>query len=85
MNATHALNLAIKTLVEPEDEVVISGFEHNAVWRPLVQIDADVKIAGRKIFDPDDTLEEFRAAIGPETKAVGMHACFKRVWLRAAD
>ena len=43
MNATHALNLAIKTLVGPGDEVVISGFEHNAVWRPLVQIGADVK------------------------------------------
>ncbi len=71
MNATHALNLAIKTLgFEPGDEVVISGFEHNAVWRPLVQIGANVKIAGRKLFDPDDTLEAFRAAIGPETKAV---------------
>lgn len=70
MNATHALNLAIKTLVSTGDEVVISGFEHNAVWRPLVQIGANVKIAGRKLFDPDDTLEAFRAAIGPETKAV---------------
>lgn len=70
MNATHALNLAIKTLVWPGDEVVISGFEHNAVWRPLVQIGANVKLAGRKLFDPDDTLEAFRAAIGPETKAV---------------
>ena len=70
LNATHALNLAIKTLVGPGDEVVISGFEHNAVWRPLVQIGANVKLAGRKLFDPDDTLEEFRAAIGPETKAV---------------
>ena len=70
MNATHALNLAIKTLVSTGDEVVISGFEHNAVWRPLVQIGANVKIAGRKLFDPYDTLEEFRAVIGPETKAV---------------
>ena len=70
MNATHALNLAIKTLVSPGDEVVISGFEHNAVWRPLVQIGANVKLAGRKLFDPDDTLEAFRTAIGPETKAV---------------
>lgn len=37
---------------------------------PLVQIGANVKLAGRKLFDPDDTLEAFRAAIGPETKAV---------------
>ena len=35
MNATHALNLAIKTLVQPGGRAVISGFEHNAVVRPL--------------------------------------------------
>ena len=70
MNATHALNLAIKTLVEPGDKVVISGFEHNAVWRPLVQLGADITIAGRTLFDPDDTLEAFRAAVTKTTKAV---------------
>lgn len=70
MNATHALNLAIHTLVRPGDRVVISGFEHNAVWRPLVQIGADIQIAGRKLFDRADTLESFRAAVTPETKAV---------------
>lgn len=70
MNATHALNLAIKTIVQPGDEVVISGFEHNAVWRPLHQIGAKIKIAGRKLFDQDDTLEAFREAITPRTRAV---------------
>ena len=90
MNATHALNLAIKTLVGPGDEVVISGFEHNAVWRPLVmrrysfpKVDLHLHLDGsmlpetawelaleRGIPMPADTLEEFRAAIGPETKAV---------------
>lgn len=70
MNATHALNLAIRTLVKPGDEVVISGFEHNAVWRPLNQIGAKIKIVGRKLFDEEDTLEAFREATTPETKAV---------------
>ncbi len=70
MNATHALNLAIRSLVSAGDEVVISGFEHNAVWRPLNQIGADVRIAGRQLFDPDDTIEGFRAAITENTKAV---------------
>lgn len=69
LNATHALNLAIGSLVSPGDEVVISGFEHNAVWRPLVQRGAKVKIAGRRLFDPDDTLLSFREAITPQTKA----------------
>ena len=70
MNATHALNLAIRSLVSAGDEVVISGFEHNAVWRPLNQIGVDVRIAGRRLFDPDDTIEGFRAAITENTKAV---------------
>ena len=70
MNATHALNLAIRTLVRPGDEVVISGFEHNAVWRPLYQIGAKIRIAGRKLFDREDTLRAFREAITPRTRAV---------------
>lgn len=70
MNATHALNIAIKTLVGPGDSVVISGFEHNAVLRPLYHLGADIKIAGTRIFDPADTVEAFRAAISPTTKAV---------------
>ena len=36
MNATHALNLAIHALVQPETRVVVGGYEHNAVMRPLV-------------------------------------------------
>ena len=70
LNATHALNLAIRTLVSPGDEVVISGFEHNAVWRPLHMLGAKIKIAGRRLFDAEDVIGEFRAAISPETKAV---------------
>ena len=34
-NATHGLNIAIHTLVQPGSRVVISGYEHNAVTRPL--------------------------------------------------
>ncbi len=70
MNATHALNLAIRTLVRAGDEVVISGFEHNAVWRPLHHVGAKIRVAGRRVFDPEDTLQGFEAAIGPHTRAV---------------
>lgn len=58
-NCTHGLNIAIRTLVKPGKAVVISGFEHNAVTRPLHGLKADVRVAGRKLFDPADTLEEF--------------------------
>ena len=70
MNATHALNLAIKTLVRPGERVVISGFEHNAVTRPLHHIGAETVVAGTRLFDPEDTLESFRKAVTADTKAV---------------
>ena len=70
MNATHALNLAIKTLVRPGGRAVISGFEHNAVVRPLHHIGAETIVAGRRLFDPTDTLAAFEAAVTLDTQAV---------------
>lgn len=58
-SCTHGLNVALRTLVKPGDPVVISGFEHNAVTRPLFGLGADVKVAGRRLFDPDDTVAAF--------------------------
>lgn len=69
-NATHGLNIAIKTLVTPGAKVVVSGFEHNAVMRPLRKLEAQITVAGRKLFDPDDTLSAFAQAITPDTAAV---------------
>lgn len=60
MNCTHGLNLAIHSLVKPGGRVVVSGFEHNAVVRPLHARNARVCVAGRRLFDWEDTLEEFR-------------------------
>ena len=70
LNATHALNLAIKTIVQPGDRVVVSGFEHNAVMRPLHSLGAQAVIAGSALFDPDDTLTAFDRAMTRDTKAV---------------
>ena len=63
MNATHGINLAIQSLVKPGDRVLVSGFEHNAVVRPLYHLGAELRIAGRKLFDPEDTLREFRVQL----------------------
>ena len=60
---TYALNMAIKTLVKPGSRVVISGFEHNAVTRPLHALGAKVTVAGRKLFSPEDTLEQWENAL----------------------
>ena len=62
-NCTHGLNIAIRTLVKPGSRVVISGFEHNAVVRPLYALDARVTVAGKKLFDPADTLLSFEQAL----------------------
>lgn len=69
-NATHGLNIAIKTLVAPGAKVVVSGFEHNAVMRPLHKLGARITVAGRKLFDPEDTLAAFEQAITPDTAAI---------------
>lgn len=69
MNCTHGLNMAIRTLVRPGDRVVISGFEHNAVTRPLHTLGARVTVAGRKLFDPDDTLSSFTRALDRGARA----------------
>ena len=68
-NCTHGLNMAIRTLVRPGDRVVVSGFEHNAVVRPLYGLGAKVIVAGEKLFDPADTLRAFRQALDRGAKA----------------
>ena len=60
MNCTHGLNIAIRSLVRPGGRVVVSGFEHNAVMRPLYALGARIQVAGRRLFDWADTLEAFR-------------------------
>ena len=62
-NCTHGLNIAIRSLMKPGARVVISGFEHNAVTRPLHALGATIRVAGRRLFDWDNMLDEFEAAL----------------------
>ena len=62
-NCTHGLNIAIRTLVKRGGNVVVSGFEHNAVTRPLYALRANVRVVGRKLFDWDNMLTEFEKAL----------------------
>ena len=68
-SCTHGLNIAIRTLVKPGDQVVISGFEHNAVLRPLHGIGARITVAGRQLFAPEKMIEEFEQALKKGVKA----------------
>lgn len=62
-NATHGLNIAIKTLARPGSRVVISGYEHNAVTRPLYAMDVQLRVARSPLFDREAALESFRREI----------------------
>lgn len=64
-NATHGLNIAIKSLVKPGNRVVISGYEHNAVTRPLCAMPrVERVVVDTPLFHPEQAVEEFQQAIG---------------------
>ena len=64
-NATHGLNIAINTLVQPGSRVVISGYEHNAVTRPLHAIpNVTLTVLDTPLFQPERMVEELKEALG---------------------
>jgi len=72
LNATHALNLALRGIVRPGDRVVTTGMEHNAVMRPLRALER----AGVRVIvvpcarDGSLNLDTMRRAIEPGTRRV---------------
>lgn len=70
MNATHGLNIAIKSLVPYGGRALISGYEHNAVTRPLAALHADVSVADGSLFRPEAVAEAFDLMIRPGLDAV---------------
>ena len=70
-NATHALNLAIHSLVPAGGRVVISGYEHNAVTRPLHAIpNLQIHVVNTALFDHEAMLRGFRDLVTEGTDAV---------------
>lgn len=70
-NATHGLNVAIHSLVSPGDTVAVSGYEHNAVTRPLHAIgNVSLRIVNGRLFDRVHMVEGFRRAVDQGVKAV---------------
>ena len=64
MNATHALNLAIRSLAAPGAKALVSGYEHNSVTPPLAQLGAEILVAESPLFDREAALTAFREKIG---------------------
>ena len=72
-NATHGLNIAIKTLVKPGCKVLISGYEHNAVTRPLHAIpDVEIRVAHAPLFQKALMADAFRREL---EKGVDVAVC----------
>lgn len=70
-NATHGLNIAIKSLVKPGETVLISGYEHNAVTRPLHAIGGvTIKVASAPLFEPEALFKKFEELLTGEVSAV---------------
>lgn len=56
-NATHALNLAIKTTVKPNTHVLISDMEHNSVVRPINKL-KETRNVEYSVFSTLGSIEE---------------------------
>lgn len=70
-SATHGLNIAIRTLVEPGDTVLISGYEHNAVTRSLHAIpEVTVKIVNAPLFDTEGAYAAFEQMLTQDVDVV---------------
>ena len=70
-NATHGLNLAVKTMVRPGARVLLSGWEHNAVTRPLATIPgARARTVEAPLFQPKQFLEDLDRKLKEGTDGV---------------
>jgi cysteine desulfurase / selenocysteine lyase len=75
LNATDALNMAIKGVLRPGDHAITSELEHNSISRPLNQLEragtiALTRLSANKdhVIDPDDVARAFR----PSTRLVAL-------------
>ncbi len=72
LNATYALNIALKGTLQPKDHVITTQLEHNSILRPLYELQAQgVELS----FLPADRkgtidVDEIETLIRPNTKVI---------------
>ena len=73
-NVTESLNVILKGFLKSGDHVIVSSMEHNAVMRPLVQLEKKGISFSRAICEPDGSLkiERLEECLRNNTKAVIM-------------
>ncbi len=70
-NATHALNIAIRSCLQGGGHAVISGLEHNSVVRPLEHLEGvTYTVARAPLYDEPAFLKALEQAIRPDTRCV---------------
>lgn len=72
LNATHALNLAIKGLARDNSHILIDNFAHNAAYRPSISLKNRGCITEQydASGDTDKILSGIRAKIRPNTRMI---------------
>ena len=73
-NVTESLNVILKGFLKPGDHVLVSAMEHNAMMRPIRQLEAAGVAFDRIPCDPQGNLlpEELEKLVRPNTRAVAM-------------
>ncbi|SDB14393.1 cysteine desulfurase family protein [Ruminococcaceae bacterium FB2012] len=72
-NATFALNMAIKGIMQYGGHIIISGYEHNAVSRPVYALSQSrgVRFSVADVDADDDvTVKNFESLIARDTKCI---------------
>ena len=72
-NATHGLNIAIRSLIKPGSRVLISGYEHNSVTRPLASLGAESVVIDTPLFDTEAFLRRAAAEIAGVDAVICTH------------
>lgn len=70
LNCTQSINYVLKGVLGRDDHIVISDIEHNAVMRPLKAMGIDYTTAAVSLYDDNETLQNFKKSIRPNTKMV---------------
>lgn len=76
-SCTHSLNMAILGILKKGDHAIISSMEHNSVTRPITALTEKelITCSVAEVTDSDsETVENFKEAFKPNTKAVIMSA-----------
>lgn len=75
-NATGALNMAIKGIVNPDDHIITTSMEHNSVIRPLTYLQENQSVSFTMVGNNDHgdfDIDKFRNSFTDKTKLVVMN------------